>query len=60
MLPSVVTAHDLLFKATVTIATIERFFSNLKSMKNYLRSGIGHEQLMSLSIISVENEVTVT
>lgn len=60
MFPSVVTANEFLFKVIVAVATTERFFSNLKSMKNYLRSGICREQLMSLSIISVENEVTVT
>lgn len=60
MFPSVVTAHEILFKVTLIVATTERFLSNLKSMKNYLQSTIRHEQLMSLSITSAVSEVTVT
>lgn len=40
----------------ITTASNERFFSSLKSVKNYLRTTMGDQRLSDLMVISVEKE----
>ena len=40
----------------VTVATIERSFSKLRLIKNFLRSSMSPERLSSLALLSIENE----
>ncbi|PVH66117.1 hypothetical protein PAHAL_1G153300 [Panicum hallii] len=44
----------LLFTVPVTVASAERSFSNLKLLKNYLRSKISQERLNGLAILCIE------
>jgi len=41
----------------VTVASDERSFSKLKLIKTYLRSTIANERMVSLSVLSIENEI---
>ena len=43
---------------TVTSATAERSFSNLKRIKTYLRATMGQERLTHLAVLSTEKELT--
>lgn len=46
----------LFFTLPVTTANVERTFSKLKMIKNYLRSTTGQDRLSGLALISIENE----
>jgi hypothetical protein len=41
----------------ITVASVERFFSKLKLIKNYLRNIMTQQRLSNLAIISIENKV---
>ncbi|XP_060878932.1 uncharacterized protein LOC132951183 [Metopolophium dirhodum] len=47
----------LLLTLSVTVASGERSFSKLKLIKTYLRSTMANERLVSLSVLSIENEI---
>ena len=40
----------------VTIAKVEWSFSKLKLIKNFLQSSMSQERLISLTLLSIENE----
>lgn len=46
----------LFFTLPVTTASVERSFSKLKLIKNYLRANIGQGRLSSLALLSIEQE----
>ncbi|XP_065658998.1 zinc finger MYM-type protein 1-like [Hydra vulgaris] len=52
--PQVITALLLFLTLPVTVASVERSFSKLKIIKNYLRNTIGKERLSDLAIVSIE------
>ena len=58
--PNAAIAIRIFLTIPVTVATFERSFSKLKSIKNYMRSTMGQERLSSLAIVSIEHEVANT
>jgi len=42
----------------VTVATAERSFSKLKTIKNYLRNSISQDRLTNISILNIERNST--
>lgn len=50
-------ALRLLLTLPVTVASGEQSFSKLKLIKTYLRSTMANERLVSLSVLSIENEI---
>ena len=40
----------------VTVATVDKSFSKLKLIKNFLRSSMSQERLSGLALLSIENE----
>lgn len=57
MYSNVVTAHEILLTASVTVVSAESSFSKLKIIEHYLQSCIYQEQLTSFSIMVTENKV---
>ena len=47
----------LQYRMPVTVASGEHSFSELKLIKSYLRSFMGHGRLNNLAILSVENDI---
>jgi len=47
----------LLLKLPVIVASGNQSFSKLKLIKTYLRSIMANERLVSLSVLSIENEI---
>ena len=56
--PNVYRCYKLLFTAPVSVADIERSFSKMKIVKNYLRSTMKDEQLEDLIVLSTEKDLT--
>ena len=52
--------YKLLFTAPVSVANIERSFSKMKIVKNYLRSTMKGERLEDLIFLSTEKDLTDT
>ena len=50
-------AYRILFTMPVTMASTEKSSSNLKSLKNYLRSTISQERLNELAILCIEKRL---
>ncbi|KAL4119436.1 hypothetical protein QTP88_012245 [Uroleucon formosanum] len=55
--PNLWIALRLLLMLPVTVASGERSFSKFKLIKTYLRSTMANERLVSLSVLSIENEI---
>ena len=55
--PNVSIAYRILFTVHVTVASAERSFSNLKLLKNYLRSSMSQERLNGLTTLCIENDM---
>ncbi|XP_065658256.1 zinc finger MYM-type protein 1-like [Hydra vulgaris] len=55
--PNTAIAIRIFLTLPVTVATCERSFSKLKTIKNYLRSTMGQERLSCLAVVSIEHEV---
>ncbi|PWA55480.1 hypothetical protein CTI12_AA373780 [Artemisia annua] len=55
MFPNLLLAYKILLTLPVTVATVERSFSNLKILKSYLRSTMSQERLNGLAILSIES-----
>ena len=58
--PNVYKCYKLLFTAPVSVADIERSFSKMKIVKNYLRSTMKGERLEELIVLSTEKDLTDT
>ena len=58
--PNVYRCYKLLFTAPVSVADIERSFSKMKTVKNYLRSTMKDERLEDLIVLSTEKDLTDT
>ena len=58
--PNVYRCYKLLFTAPVSVADIERSFSKMKIVKNYLRSTMKGERLEDLIVLSTEKDLTDT
>ena len=54
--PYVSTAYMMYMTVTVTVAKEERSFSQLKVIKNSLRSSVFQERLSGLALLSIKNE----
>lgn len=50
-------ALRLLLTLPVSVASGERSFSDLKLIKNYMRSTMGQERLTGLALMSIERDV---
>ena len=50
-------AYRILFTMPVTMESIENSSSNLKSLKNYLRSTISQERLNELTILCIKKRL---
>jgi len=50
------TAFLLFLTLPVTVASLERSFSKLKIIKNYLRSQMGQKRLKNLALLSIESK----
>ena len=48
----------IFLKVAVSVATCERSFSNLKLIKNYLRSSMSTLRLRNLATLSIEQQLT--
>ncbi|XP_063788649.1 zinc finger MYM-type protein 1-like [Pseudophryne corroboree] len=55
--PNLKIAFRILLTLPVSVASGERSFSRLKLIKNYLRSSISQERLVSLSMVAIECDV---
>ena len=55
--PNVYIVYRILLTIPVTIATAERCFPKLKSLKSYLKSRMLQDILHGLAILSIESEV---
>lgn len=53
----VYTVFLLFFTLPVTVASVERSFSKLKMIKDYMRSTISQQRLRDLSILSIESKM---
>ena len=58
--PNVYRCYKLLFTAPASVADIERSFSKMKIVKNYLRSTMKGERLEDLIVLSTEKDLTDT
>lgn len=54
-MPDVYMAFLIFFTLPVTVASVERSFSKLKLIKNYLRSTMSQSRLSQLSLLSIES-----
>ena len=52
----VCTAYMMYMTVPVSVGTAERSFSELKLIKNFLRSSISQKRLSGLALLSIENE----
>ena len=57
--PNACLVFRILLTIPITVASAERSFSKLKSIKSYLRSTMSEERLNGLVILSIENEMLV-
>jgi hypothetical protein len=55
--PNVSIAYQILFTMPVTVASVERSFSKLKLLKNYLRSTMSQERLNGLATLCIEKRL---
>lgn len=60
LFPNCIIALKILLTLPVTVASGERSFSKLKLIKNYLRSTMGQERLVNLSLLSIEAQLVET
>ena len=58
LFPNVCIALRMFLTLPVTVATGERSFSKLKIIKNKMRNSTGQERLVSLSILSIEHDLS--
>ncbi|CAN6573993.1 unnamed protein product [Malus baccata var. baccata] len=56
MCPNVLIAYRVMLTVHVTVASAERSFSKLKSLKSYLRTTITQDRLNGLAILCIEND----
>lgn len=54
--PNIQIAFKIYLTLPVTMASCERCFSEIKLIKNYLRSSMGHERLSNLGILATEHK----
>lgn len=57
ILPILIIASIIFISLSVTVATVDRSFSKLKLIKNYLRNIIGQDRLPSVVILNIERDV---
>lgn len=50
-------AYRILFTIPITVASVERSFSKLKLLKNYLRSTMSQERLNGLATLCIEKKL---
>jgi len=55
--PNVSIAYRILLTMSVTEATVERRFSKLKLLKNYMRSKMSQERSNGLAILCIKKDV---
>ena len=58
--PNISVAYRILLTVPVTIASVERSFSKLKLLKNYLRSTMSQERLNGLAMCTIEKDILDT
>jgi hypothetical protein len=56
--PNIEIVLRIFTSTAVTICSVERSFSCLKRVKNYLRSTLTQQKLNSLAILNIENQIT--
>ena len=55
--PNILVAYRILLTVPMTVASAERSFSKLKSLKNYLRSTMSQERLNGLAMCTIERDI---
>jgi hypothetical protein len=55
--PNASIAYRILFTVLVTVASVERSFSKLNLLKNYLRSPMTQERLNGLATLCIEKKL---
>jgi hypothetical protein len=55
--PNASIAYSILFTVLVTVASVERSFSKLNLLKNYLRSPMTQERLNGLATLCIEKKL---
>ena len=55
--PNISVAYRILLTVPVTVASVERSFSKLKLLKNYLRSTMSQERLNGLAMCTIEKDI---
>ena len=58
--PNISVAYRILLTVPVTVASVERSFSKLKLLKNYLRSTMSQERLNGLAMCTIEKDILDT
>ena len=57
ILPNISVALRIFLTVPVTVASAERSFSKLKLVKNYLRSTMSQDRMVSFARLSIESEL---
>ena len=58
--PNVSVAYRILLTVPVIVASVEKSFSKLKLLKNYLRSTISQERLNGLAMCTIKKDILDT
>jgi len=58
--PNVSVAYRILLTVPMTVISVERSFSKLKLLKNYLRSTMSQERLNGLAMCTIERDILDT
>ena len=58
LFPNICIALRIFLTLPVTVASGERSFSKLKIIKNRMRNSTGQERLISLSVLSIEHDLS--
>ena len=58
--PNVSVAYRILLTVPVIVASVEKSFSKLKLLKNYLRSTMSQERLNGLAMCTIEKDILDT
>ena len=56
--PNIYVALRIILTIPVVVASAERSFSALRRIENYLRTTMTQERLSSLSVLSIESDLT--
>lgn len=58
--PCISVLAEIMVVLPVTTASVERSFSSLRYLKNYLRNSIGQNRLTSLALMAIHRDIAIT